>query len=324
MKSAGEQASEVSKGKLHKAPDTSFWMLHGVISSLLGERSACRKGGLFFTMSLVISRVHPLHSLVSIEQLFSGLPLLQSLFEEWDSTDAKHLAPSLMLREQVLGAGTLPGTVLQLFYHIAATHLHHVQDEKGLAHWQMRPLHQRLVRHVSTRSAEETQTVLPPRVLVQKTVTMEMDGKLILCSGVGAQPVTRRHLHTLAAKLSLSRRATKRCSLNPITYDPVGEFEMLPGMVSPFLRPRRPTRLAAVVFLPWHRHWEEQGYEVAISLSLWESFLLPLRCLKAVLCSYASYAYPDLPVVELQPPAQDDHEERHTGSSHCCFAGGPS
>jgi hypothetical protein len=298
-------------------------MVHGVISSLLCERSACRKGGLFFTMSLVISRVHPMPSLVSLEQLFSGLPSLQALFEEWDSADAKHLAPSLMLREQVLGAGTLPGTVLQMFYQIAATHLHHMQADKGLAHWQMRPLHQRLVRHVLTRSAEETQAVLPRRVLVQKTVTLEMDGKLILCSGVGAQPVTRRHLHTLAAKLSLSRRVTKRCTLNPITCDPVQEFEMLPGMVSPFLRPQRPTRLTAVVFLPWHRYWEEQGYEVALSLSLWESFLLPLRSLKAVLYSYASQAYPDLPVVELQPPAQDDQGERYERSSQYCFAGGP-
>lgn len=275
-------------------------------------------------MSLVTPRVYPLPSLGSDELLFSGLPSLQSLFETWNSTGAKHLVPSFMRREQRLGAATLPGTVLQLLYQIAATHLHHMQAEKGLAHWETRPLHQRLVWHVSTCSAEETQAVLPPGVLVQKTVTLEMDEKLILCSGVGAQPVTRTHLHTLAAILSLSRRATKRCTLNPISCDPVVEFEMLPGMVSPFLRPQRPTRLTALALLPWPRHWEEQGYEVALSLSLWESILLPLRSLKAVLYCYASQAYPDLPVVELQQPAQDDRGERYGRWHQGRFSGGPS
>jgi hypothetical protein len=98
---------------------------------------------------------------------------------------------------------------------------------------------------------------------------------------------------------------------------------MLPGMVSPFLRPQRPTRLTALALLPWPSHWEEQGYEVAISLSLWESFVLPLRSLKAVLYSYASQAYPDLPVVELQQPAQDDQRERYERWRQGCFAGGP-
>lgn len=274
-------------------------------------------------MSLVFPRVHPLPSLGGHEMLFSGLPSLQSLFEVWDSTGPKHPASSLILREQVLGAATLPGTVLQLFYQIAATHLHHLQADKNLADWEIRPLHQRLVWHFSTRSAEETQAVLPPGVLVQKTVTLEMDGKLILCSGVGAQPVTRTHLHALAAKLSLSRRAIKRCTLNPATCDPVGEFEMLPGMVSPFLRPQRHTRLTALALLSWPRHWEEQGSEVALSLSLWESFLLPLRSLKAVLSSYASHAYPDLQVVELQPPVQDDMGERPGRWHQSSLAGGP-
>ena len=299
-------------------------MGHGVISFFPDDGDACRKGGFLFTMSLVFPDVHPRSNLQSFEQVFLGLLPLKTLFETWDSTGVTHLSPSLMLREQVLGAATLPGTALQLLYQSAATHLQNVQVEQDPAQMEMRPLHQRLIRHVSTRSAEETQAVLPPRVLVQKTVTLEMDGKLILCSGVGAQPVTRRHLQTLAAQLSLSRRATKRCTLNPATCDPVGEFEMLPGMVSPFLRPQRPTRLTAVALLPWPQHWEEQGYEVALSLSRWESVLLPLRCLKAVLYSYASHAYPDLPVVELQPLLQDDIGERYGSWQQGCLAGGPS
>jgi hypothetical protein len=280
--------------------------------------------GLFFTMSLSLSPVHPWPSLQHLEQVFSGLPPLQSLFETWDLTGTTHSSPMLMLREQKLGAATLPGTVLQLLYKIAATHFQHVRDDKDIAQWEQRLLHQRLVRHAATRSAEETQAVLPPGALVQKTITVEMDGMLILCSGAGDQLVTRTHLHHLAAKLSLSRRATKRCTLNPATCDPVNEFEMLPGMVSPFLRPQRPTRLSAVALLPWPQHWEEQGFEVAVSLSLWESVMLPLRCLKAVLFSYAKLAYPDLPVIELQPPEQEEWHERNGIWFQRSFAGVPS
>ncbi len=50
--------------------------------------------------------------------------------------------------------------------------------------------------------------------------------------------------------------------------------------------------------------------KVVISLSSWESVLLPLRCLKAVLFSYAMQTYQDLPVVELQPLAHDGKGER--------------
>jgi len=63
--------------------------------------------------------------------------------------------------------------------------------------------------------------------------------------------------------------------MNPGSCDPVEEFEMLPGMISPFLRPLRRTGLAAVALVPWQQVREEQETEVAVSLSLWESLLLP-------------------------------------------------
>ncbi len=75
---------------------------------------------------------------------------------------------------------------------------------------------------------------------------------------------------------------------------------MLPGMVSPFFSPLRKTRVAAVVLLPWPRWWEEKGREVAVSLSLWESLLLPLHCLKDSVCGYARRAYPSAQLIELQ------------------------
>ncbi len=264
-------------------------------------------------MHISPSSLHALPYLQRLEHFLWYLPPLTAVFETWDTSAATHISRALLVRELMLGEATLPGASMQLLYEIAATLMQSGEPGKDLPQREKRPLHQRLIRHAATQSAEETQSVLPPGALVQKTVSVEMDGKLLLYSGVGAQPITRRQVHTLAAKLSLFRRATKRCTLNPATCDPVQEFEMLPGMVSPFLRPLRPTRLAALALVSWPRRWEEQAYEVAISLSPWESLLLPLRSLKAVLYSYARQAYPDLPVVELPPAALDDPGER-TGS----------
>jgi len=135
---------------------------------------------------------------------------------------------------------------------------------------------------------------------VQKTVTVDMAGKLLLCTYVGDQKLERTHLRAVAEALALPRRAAKHCSINPSTCDPVEEYGMLPGMVSPFVSPLRKTRVAAVVLLPWPRRWEEKGREVAVSLSLWESLLLPLHCLKDIVRGYARRAYPSAQLIELE------------------------
>ncbi len=75
---------------------------------------------------------------------------------------------------------------------------------------------------------------------------------------------------------------------------------MLPGMVSPFVPPLRSARVAAVVLLPWPRWWEEQERKGAVSLSLWESLLLPLHCLRAIVCCYVRCAYPYAHLIELE------------------------
>lgn len=75
---------------------------------------------------------------------------------------------------------------------------------------------------------------------------------------------------------------------------------MLPGMVSPFLPPLRPTRLAAVVQAPWQADWNDTRWAVGVSLSLFESLLLPLHCFRAILRQYADRAYaPALRWIEL-------------------------
>ncbi len=77
---------------------------------------------------------------------------------------------------------------------------------------------------------------------------------------------------------------------------------MLPGMVSPFLSPLRPSRLAAVVQVSWPEAWEDQDKAVGVSLSLFESLILPLRCFRAILRQYAKRAYtPGLRWIEVFP-----------------------
>jgi len=240
-----------------------------------------------------------------VEQRLSCLPPLQQTFASWHTSGATEGVPHLELREAVLGATTLSGASLRLLYEIASLHIQALHASGQVSAWHTRPLHEHIVSHAASHSAAQTQAVLPPGVLVQKTVTVAMAGLLLLCTYVGDQELERKHLRALADALALPRRAVKRCSINPSTCDPVEECGMLPGMVSPFLPPLRRTRVAAVVLLPWPRWWEEQEQKVAVSLSLWESLLLPLRCLKDIVRCYSRRAYPYVRLIELE------REENH-------------
>src|SRR2546429_7857460 len=100
--------------------------------------------------------------------------------------------------------------------------------------------------------------------------------------------MTQDGRRTLASSLGLPSRAAKHCTINPQDCNPLQEFGMLPGMVSPFLPPLRPARLAALVVV----QFEEDNKEVAISLSLCESLLIPLWCFSALLRQYTQAAYP--------------------------------
>ena len=87
---------------------------------------------------------------------------------------------------------------------------------------------------------------------------------------------------------------------------------MQPGMVSPFLHPSHHTGLGALVLLPMPERWEAHEREVAILLSLWESLVLPLRCLRLLIRSYARQAYPGVRIIELE---SEDTLYAHTEQS---------
>ena len=63
-----------------------------------------------------------------------------------------------------------------------------------------------------------------------------------------------------------------------------------------------PTCLVAVVQAPWSTDWDDMGCAVGVSLSLFESLLLPLHCFRAILRQYAARAYATaLRWIELSP-----------------------
>jgi hypothetical protein len=202
---------------------------------------------------------------------------VQDTFASWQRAGGSAGSHELVLREQLLGSATLSSASLRLLYDISSQF---VDD-----------LPQRICWHAPTLSASETQAVLPPQVLVQKTVSVEMAGHLLLWTGVGDYEHTLHQRRAVASALGLPRLAARQCSTNPATCRPEVEFAMLPGMVSPFLPPLRPTRLVSVVQVPWPAAWEEQGKAVGISLSLFESLMLPLSCFRAVVLPYAARAY---------------------------------
>jgi hypothetical protein len=85
-------------------------------------------------------------------------------------------------------------------------------------------------------------------------------------------------------------------------------------MVTPFLHPSHHADVSALILSPCPKQWEALDREVAIPLSLWESLVLPLRCLRQVIRSYASRAYTAVRIIELESEEMlYAHAEKFTG-----------
>ncbi len=241
-----------------------------------------------------------------LEEVLYDLPPLEGVFLHWHTYGVTATTAGIRSlfarRKQLLGPTTLSGASIQLLYECAIDSLRRLNLTMQVLHssWDCRPLHARLIRHGPSLSAAETQALLPPGVLVQKTISMTLADTLLLCTGAGSQRVTRQQQRTLSAALALPKRAIKQCTVNALSSNPVEIFAMQPGMVSPFLHPTHDSAFDALVLLPWSRRWEAREQEVAISLSLWESLALPLGCLRPLIRSYAMQAYPGVRIIELE------------------------
>lgn len=256
-----------------------------------------------------------------VEEVLYDLPPLEGVFLHWHTYGVKATTAGIdslfIRRKQLLGSTTLPGASIQLLYACATDCLRSLPIQEPHSPWDSRPLHARLLRHGPRLRAGETQALLPPGMLVHQTLSISLADTLLLCTSVGPQMLTRRQLRTITTTLALPTCAFKRCTINPATCDPDETFATKPGLISPFLPPSRDAVVTALVVLPWPKRWEAQGREVAIALSLWESLILPLRCLRQLLRIYAKRAYPALRVLELpNEGTTGGHAGKHTIQPH--------
>jgi hypothetical protein len=149
----------------------------------------------------------PIQNLRLLEEVLYDLPPLEGVFLHWHThgmtSTTSGISSLFARRKQLLGPTTLSGASIQL-----------------PCAWDSRPVHARVLRHGPSLSAAETQVLLPPGVLVQKTVSITLAETLLLCTGAGSQRVTRQQLRALSATLDLPSRAFKRCSVNPESCNP--------------------------------------------------------------------------------------------------------
>jgi hypothetical protein len=132
-------------------------------------------------------------------------------------------------------------------------------------------------------------------LLVNKTVTVRLGATHILCTGVGDFTLNRSLLSQVADELRLSKRMIKACRINPPDYSPEYELGLLTGMVSPFFAPpEQPRRLQALVLLEATEIGPAEAQLVAISLSPFESLVVPRVDFGVLTRLYVQRAHPDL------------------------------
>lgn len=213
-----------------------------------------------------------------ISKLFKSTPSISNLFEETEKDIT--IYQTLLKREKKLSAATMSAEGVKLLLEILKQE--GINDFDG-----------RIIYHNASISAEEKQALLP-NAIIQKTITIVIENKFVLCSGLGNFKVRSRLLKKLAKQLDLPR--CNHSYINPAAFVPEVELGLLRGMVSTFFSPNRITRLNLVALL---RPLENSPKEVAISLSPFESLLIPTNIFPSVVKKYAKCAYPYIPFVEL-------------------------
>ena len=185
---------------------------------------------------------------------------------------------ALEAREKALGVSTLPS---QTLLHLFSLFREHVSPDLASS----------VIWHRPSLTAGEKAAILPH--LVQKSITVRLEDVLVLCSGVGDFKLSHPLLRQIALALGLKRRVHKHLQINPIEFPPEYVYGILEGMVSPFLSPGRLTRLDTVVLLASPPASADRDKQVAISLSPFESLLVPFSSFQALLYAYAGTIYPD-------------------------------
>jgi CRP/FNR family transcriptional regulator, cyclic AMP receptor protein len=215
----------------------------------------------------------------AIQRLVNSLPPVSDICDSLQGfTDNAALAQ----RVQRLSVATMAAESLQLLFEVARN--------EGVT-----DLDRRVIRHEPSFSAADKQAILPG-VLIQKTVTILIENKFVLCSSIGDLKISRKLLGEIAVMLGFPRRGLNTF-INPVAFLPEIELGLLRGMVSTFFSPGRITQLDLVALIAPS---SSQVPDVAVSLSPCESLLLPCAVFPGIVRKYAEHAYPYVPFTLLR------------------------
>lgn len=192
---------------------------------------------------------------------------------------------ALERRERVLGAATLAAESLVLLHNL----LQPLIGKLGM----------HLIWHEATITAAEKQEILPRHVAVQKTITVLFHTIPVLVTGIGDFQFFNQHLNTIGRHLPLSSKERRHATINPRHIEPHVKYGMMEGMVSPFLSRYHASALTVLAYMTPPPESGEERNTVAISLSRYESLLIPQSLLFELLVSYADVAYPHIRLIHL-------------------------
>lgn len=218
--------------------------------------------------------------------ILASLPPLHKVIAHYD-TPAWHAY--LQHREQALAAGTLSRKTIHTICDIATS--------LGITN-----LPERIITHAPSFSAHEKQALLPPNTYVQKTLTAHFSSYLVLCSGVGEWRMHKKAQLHIGRQLALSSRASKAMTLNPQSVHPTEQLGMWPGMVSPFLDTVYAQSVRAIVIMSPPASTFRS--EFSISLSLYESLVLPVDYFSKVIRLFFARNHAAIQVIEVADEEQ--------------------
>ena len=222
---------------------------------------------------------------------------LTPLKEILRQTSDEAIAAGLYHRAEILGVATLHPETLLL--------LRRIFHEEGLNRADYLS-----ELHLPTFQAREKQLLLPNWVHVQKTVTLLLDGKLLLVTslldgrllrvvsadgdstpGLKKEDSTllgRKERVRLITRLGLSPKTTHHFWFNPRNHAPEKLVGQLRGIVNLFIQPCYLTQLQ-IVHLPWPQEWEDNDHQANISISPIESVFIPLHRYRRIVHSYIEH-----------------------------------
>jgi len=212
-------------------------------------------------------------------EILSTLPRIEEVFSVYGTAD---WVRQLHRRGEYFGKGSLSGGVIHELCVIAEE-----LGVTGLAH--------RVLTHSPSFSAASKQQILPSTVHVQKTISMQIGDEYTLCTGVGDWSVDRNLKKFIVKHMALSSSAMHSIIINPPTIDPIKHLGVWPGMVSPFLDTTLPANLRTLIILQPSTEVLEQDF--GVSISLYESLILPVRYFTAIVSNFVGTMQPTLQAV---------------------------